>query len=171
MTSDKYCKATVDNVDKMLTDKWKKLPNKWVTPLKSGYRPEEYVSQKLGADGLQAYRELIGALQWAVKIGHVDILLETSMMSTHLALPRLGHLEQVFHIFGYLKERPKRKLALDTNHPVIDEKKFVRHDWMDFYRDATEAIPGDIPPPRGRLMSTHMFVDADLAGNKITSRF
>ena len=125
MSSDKYCKAAVDNVEKMLAEKGKRLPNKCVTPLKSGYRPEEDVSQELGADGLQAYQELIGVLRWAVEIGRVDILLETSMMSTHLALPRLGHLDQVFHIFGYLKERSKKKLALYPNHPVIDEKKFV----------------------------------------------
>ena len=63
MSSDKYCKSVVDNVEKMLNDKGKRLPNKCVTPLKSGYRPEEDVSQELGADGLQAYQELIEALQ------------------------------------------------------------------------------------------------------------
>ena len=36
----------------------------------------------------------------------------TSMMSTHLAMPRRGHLEQVHHIFGYLKEQPKRSYSL-----------------------------------------------------------
>ena len=46
-------------------------------------------------------------LRWAVKLGCVDVLLETAMTSTHLALPRIGHLEQVYHIFGYLKGASK----------------------------------------------------------------
>ena len=38
----------------------------------------------------------------------------------------------------------------------------------DFDRDAKEAIPGDMPPPRGNAATTHCFVDADLAGNTVT---
>ncbi len=55
-------------------------------------------------------------------------------------------------------------------HPEISEKMFQKHDWFDFYRDAKEAIPGDMPPPRGNAASTSMFVDADLAGDKKTRR-
>ena len=47
---------------------------------------------------------------------------------------------------------------------------FQKYDWQDFYRDATDAIPGDIPEPRGNSMSTHCFVDSDLAGNTVTIR-
>ena len=87
------------------------------TPLKSGYRPELDASPELKQDGLQRYQELIGRLCWAVELGRVDILLETALMSTHLALPRRGHLEQLYHIFGYLKAHPKRNLFFDPQHP------------------------------------------------------
>ena len=50
-------------------------------------------TSELKADGLQYYQELIGVLRWAVEIGRLDILLEVSLMSAHLALPRQGHLE------------------------------------------------------------------------------
>ena len=49
----------------------------------------------MDADGLQLFQELIGILRWAVEIGRVDILLEVSLLSSHLALPRVGHLQQV----------------------------------------------------------------------------
>ena len=39
----------------------------------------------LKADGLQFYQELIGSLCWAVDIIRVDILLETAILSNHLA--------------------------------------------------------------------------------------
>ena len=62
------------------------------------------VTSELKDDGIQYFQELIGVLGWACKIGRVDILLETFLLSTHLASPRIGHLEQVFHISGYLKD-------------------------------------------------------------------
>ena len=58
-------------------------------------------------DGLQFYQGLIGYLRWAIDIIRVDILLETAILSKHLALPREGHLEHVLHIVGYLKRHKK----------------------------------------------------------------
>ena len=91
-------------------------------------------------------------------------------MSTHLAMPRRGHLEQVHHIFGYLKEQPKRKLFFDLQHSELDERSFTTYDWYDFYRDAKEPVPGDMPAPRGQTFSTHCFVDSDHAAHTLNRR-
>ena len=107
-------------------------------------------------------------LHWAVELGRVDILLETALMSTHLALPQRGHLEQLYHIFGHLKAHPKCNLLFDLQHPKVDERAFKEYHWNDFYQDAKERLPSDMPPPRGRLVSTHCFVDSDHAGDKVT---
>ena len=105
-----------------------------------------------------------------MEIGRIEMFLETSLMSEHLAMPIIGHLEQVIHIFGYLKQNSKKKIAFDPEHPQIDERRFYKYDWYYFYRDAKEAIPGDMPKPRGNSMSTHCFVDANYAGNMVTRR-
>ena len=97
-------------------------------------------------------------------------MLETSLLSTHLASPSIGHLEQVFHTFGYLKDSSKRKLVFDPGHPNIYINQFHRFDWQDFYKGVKEAIPPNIPKPRGNFVSTHSFVDANHAGNKVTRR-
>jgi hypothetical protein len=34
------------------------------------------------------------------------------MMSLHLALPREGHLKELYHIFAYLKARPNAETCL-----------------------------------------------------------
>ena len=170
MSSEKYCKAAVTNVEERLARAGKRLPSKCRTPMTSSYAPEMEVSAELKADGVQYYQELIGVLRWACEIGRVDILLEVSLLSTYLASPRIGHLEQVFHIFGYLKEHPKRKLGFDPQHPKIDTGRFHKFDWEDFYKGAEEAIPENMPKPRGHAMSTHCFVDANHAGNKVTRR-
>ena len=170
MLSQKYVKAAIDNVEEVLGRTNQRLPTKCGTPLKSRHWPELDTSQELKHDGLQRYQELIGMLCWAVELGRVDILLETALMSTHLALPRWGHLEQLYHIFGYLKANPKRNLFFDPQHPKVDERAFKEYDWYNFYRDAKERLPSDMPPPRGRLVSTHCFVDSDHAGDKVTRR-
>jgi hypothetical protein len=170
MSPEQYVKAAVTNVEEDLANQNRRLPPKCVTPFSSGYAPWMEVSPELKADGVQRFQELIGQLRWAVEIGRVDILLETSLLSSYLAMPRVGHLEQAFHIFGYLKTHPKRKLAFNPAHPDIKEDRFQRCDWTEFYRDAEEAIPGNMPTPRGNLMTTHCFVDANHAGDTETRR-
>ena len=103
-------------------------------------------------------------------MGRVDILLETSLMSAHLALPCIRYLEQVIHMFGYLKLHPKRKIAFDAAHPSIYERRFKKYNWYDFYSGAKEAIPLVCPEPLGRSIYTHCFVDSDVAGNLISGR-
>ena len=170
MSAEKYVLASVQKVEETLAKKGLRLPTKCYTPLPVDYRPELDTSAELKSDGVQYYQELIGVLRWAVEIGRLDILLETSLLSTFLASPRCGHLQQAYRMFGYLKLYPKRKLAFDPQHPTISERMFMRHDWADFYRGAEETIPGDMPPPRGNMMSTHCFVDASHGSDRATRR-
>ena len=165
MSSDKYCAAMIDNVEDVLQRKGLKLPSRCVTPLRSGYKPELDCTGELKADGLQWYQEMIGSLRWAVEIGRVDILLEVSVMSKYLAMPREGHLEQVLHIMGYVKCHKKLRLMFDSSEPGIDERWFTTYDWQDFYRDAKEAIPPNMPEARGHAVTVTCFVDANHAGD------
>ena len=166
MSADTYCAAMVQNVELILQKKGLRLPSKCFTPLKSGYRPELDCTNELKADGGHWYQEIIGSLRWAVEIGRVDILLETSLMSTYLALPREGHLEQTLHIVGYLKQHKKMRLMFDCSRPLVDERWFKDYDWFDFYREAKEAIPPNMPEPRGNMVNIFVFVDANFAGNQ-----
>ena len=95
---------------------------------------------------------------------------EVSLLSAYLTNPREGHLEAAIPIFGYLKHNYKKKLAFDSEHPRINEKRLNRYDWYDFYRDAKEAIPTNAPQPSGNAVSTHCFVDASLGNNRLTRR-
>lgn len=170
MTSEQYIKAAIANVESKLRQSNQRLPSRCTTPIQSNYRPELDVTAELNITGIRYYQELIGVLRWAIELGRIDIAMEVSMLSTHLALPREGHLQQVHHMFGYLKAKPKKTLAFDPTHPDIDEGRFQKCDWHDFYRGAAESIPGDAPEPRGNVVSTHCFVDADHAGNRVTRR-
>ena len=86
-------------------------------------------------------------------------------MFKHLALPCEGHLEQVLHIVGYLKRHKKLRLFFDSGYSTTNEKLFKKYDWFDFYGDAEEAIPTNMPEARGRGVFFTFFVDANHGGN------
>ena len=153
MSSEKYVRSAVINVEERLSKSECRLPSKCDTPMATTYNPDEDVSKELNADRLQAYQEMIGILRWAVHIGRIDILLEVSLLSLHLALPRVGHLQAVYRVFGYLKQLPKLRLLFDPQKPLISEDRFRKFDWEDFYSDAQEKIPLNMPRPRGKLVS------------------
>ena len=166
MSSEKYVKAAVDNVDEKLKKTGARL-NPASTPFSNAtYHPADDVTKELDADGVQYYQELIGVIRWAIEIGRIDILLEVSLLSVHLALPRVGHLQQVYHIFGYLKKNVKRSLYFDPTTPKYIGSKYKPYEWQDFYADAKENIPHNMPEPRGKPMRTSCFVDASHAAAK-----
>ena len=72
------------------------------------------------------YQSLIGILRWIVELGRVDITCEVSMMASMMALPRSGHLHQLFHIFVYLKQRHNSEMIFDPTLPNFDESLFPK---------------------------------------------
>ena len=86
----------------------------------TSYLPKLDGSPELDPDDLKFYQELIGVLQWKTELGRVEILHKTSLMSQYQASPRDGHLEQVFHIFSFLKKKPKFTLYMDLYLPRMD---------------------------------------------------
>jgi hypothetical protein len=91
-------------------------------------------------------------------------------MAQYLAAPREGHLNQVYHIFAFLKAHDRSRIVMDASRPRVDESRFHQADWTEFYRDAQEAIPPNAPEPRGNGVIMSCFCDADHAGNKVTRR-
>jgi len=54
---------------------------------------------------------LIGILRWAVELGRIDIYIDVALLSSHMAQPRVGHMQEVLHIFSYLKSHENLKLV------------------------------------------------------------
>ena len=106
-----------------------KLPHKEETLLQTSYRPEIDTTPELSPTDTAYYQYLIGMLRWMVELGRVDICLEVSMISSHLALPREGHLEQVNHIFAHIKKYYNTEMVFDPTVPEINESDFEQKDW------------------------------------------
>ena len=170
MSSEKYVRQAVSDVESELSGIEQCLPTRVTTPLSQGYRPELDQSRELDAKRSQYYQSLIGVLRWICELGRVDILVAVSMLSRFLMSPREGHLQQVFHLFAYLKHHKRSRMVFDDTEPLFDPNAFKTCDWSEFYPDAEEALPPMMPKERGHAVITSCFVDADHAGCKATRR-
>jgi len=144
-----YVKTAVQNIkDVLRNDPFpSKLCNKVDRPLPLTYRPEVDVSPVLEPQLITRFQTTLGVLWWIVELGHIDILTEVSMLSTHNALPREGHLEVVYHIFLYLKSHENSRLVFDPAYPDINDRCFHIGNWTDFYPEAQDELPPHMPEP------------------------
>ena len=170
LASTKYTKRAIADLEVELDAIGKRLPTKVTTPLASGYRPEIDQSVELNPERQNYFQGLIGVLRWICELGRVDILMPVSMLSRYLVAARVGHLDQVFHMFAYLKRYETSTMVFDDTEPEFDERRFKECDWSEYYPDATEAVPSDMPTPRGKSVVMSCFVDADHAGCRVTRR-
>ena len=170
MSSENYTKKVLQEVERELEEAGRSLPKKTVTPLSSGYRPEIDMSEELDPTRQNYFQGLIGILRWLVELGRLDIMVPVSMLSRYLVSARVGHLDQVFHIFAYLKAHNRSTMVFDDTEPIIEGTRFVKRDWEDYYPEAAEMIPPDMPEPRGEPVVITCFTDADHAGCQATRR-
>ena len=172
MSSDKYVTQAIKDVEAELEKVDQCLPNRVSTPMSAGYRPEIDATPELDATRVSYYQGLIGVLRWMCELGRIDILVNVAMLSSFLVSPREGHLNQCFHIFAYLKKHKRSTMVFDDTEPIYDDSRFpaANADWSEFYPEAAEAIPPNMPEPRGKPVSMSCFVDADHAGCRVTRR-
>ena len=127
-----YVQVAVKNVEEYLDNQlgrqWKLLPGAH-TPMRATYWPKLDVSTELSTELAPYYQSLIGVLRWIVELSRVHTCLEVLLLSSHLALPREGHFEQVLQVFSYLRKYHNTELVYDHSDPVIDEDQFQKRDW------------------------------------------
>ena len=58
----------------------------------------------------------------------MDIDVKVLMMSLHLALPRAGHLKEIYHIFAYLKAHSNTEMVFDPTPVALDMNLFEQQD-------------------------------------------
>jgi hypothetical protein len=119
------------------------------------------------------YYSLIGVLCWIVEIGHADIDVEVSMMSSHLALLRVERLKELFHTFAYFKAHHNTEMVFNWMPVKLDQSLFERQDWSFSpcgYEGPTEELPSGMPIPHGPTMTMRVYVDSDHAGDLVNQR-
>jgi len=169
MSSAQYVKEAVKNAEAKAKDAGRQL-YKSSSPMAADYFPELDCTPLLNHDEANYFQSQISVLRWAVELGRLDIYVDVARLSSFLVHPRRGHLDAVFHIYGYLKHHDRSTLVFDDSSIKWTENDFQSYDWTDFYQEASEKIPPNAPEPRGNCVQINAFVDANHAGNKITRR-
>jgi hypothetical protein len=139
--------------------------------MSEGYHPEVDDSPLCTKDDSAEYRSVIGCCIWIIVLGRFDIAYATSAMSRFNMLTREGHLKAVKRILSYLKTFPKGTVIIDTSYPDHSMYPVEDHsNWMEFYPDASEEIPKDVPPEKVPMVRMTDYVDADHAHDLVTRR-
>eukprot|EP00934_Nitzschia_sp_Nitz4_P008127 Nitzschia sp. Nitz4//scaffold260_size33533//228//6137//NITZ4_007876-RA/size33533-snap-gene-0.41-mRNA-1//-1//CDS//3329544674//8117//frame0 len=170
MSSSKYIQEAVRKVEEKLEREGRKLIKKAPTPFPLEYSSELDTSKELEPEEANFYQSQIGILRWMVELGRIDIMTEVSMLASHLAMPREGHMEAALRIFAYLKNKHNARVIFDPSYPVIDDSKFQKCDWRHFYGDVKEPIPLNAPKSRGKEVDLRLFVDSSHADDKVNRR-
>ncbi|NND72996.1 MAG: hypothetical protein HKN43_15585, partial [Rhodothermales bacterium] len=164
----KYIERMIEGYENMFGSK---PAHKYTSPLEKGDHPELDNSPELDMEGVKKYQSMIGALQWAISLGRFDITTAVMTMSSFRVAPRVGHLERVKRIYGYLSKMRHTKIRVVTDMPDWSDVPDNEHDWeRTVYGGVTEVIPDDAPEPLGKEVNTSTYVDANLYHNMVTGR-
>jgi hypothetical protein len=140
------------------------------SPMEQSYHPESDTTDLCTPQEASIYRGLIGSANWMITLGRFDIHYATGALARFSMAPRQGHVTAMHRVFGYLKKYPHGKILVDPTFP--DHSKYVptEHNWSEFYPDAHEELPPDMPTPKGKASRTTCYVDADHAHDVVTRR-
>ena len=169
LSAEKYVAKLMDGYQRMFGN----LPNKYGSPLSEGDSPELDTSDLVDEDGIKLYQSMIGALQWCVSLGRFDILAAVMSLSSFRAAPREGHLARAKHVYGYLRKQNRCGIRFRTGLPDMSGiDPMTEHDWMHavYGEECKEEVPDWLPPPKGKVVRTVTFVDANLMHCKVTGR-
>lgn len=166
-----YLKEALTRVERL----YGKVLRQYRSPMENGDHPEDDSSELLPPEEVQTFQQLLGIAQWLVTIGRFDICFAVSAMSRFNAVPRRGHLERMFRVFGYLKKYRDQWIVIDSRDPLLSEHlEPLNMEWGADYTDADgdnkEELDPSHPTPKGKEIALTFFVDADHGHDHHTRR-
>ena len=120
-------------------------PKEYQSLLEPNDTPELGTSELLDLPGIKTFQSMIGACQWIIQLGRFDIAVHIMSMGSFRTAPRVGHLEHMKRIYGYLMRFKTGTIRIMTGIPDFSDLKYEQHDWSrSAYAGAKELIPDDI---------------------------
>eukprot|EP00957_Ditylum_brightwellii_P021408 1614590-Ditylum_brightwellii.AAC.1 len=106
-----------------------------------------------------------------VERGRIDICLEVYIMSSHLAMPREGHMAEVLRMLAHPRKYHRTELVFDPSDLVVDEIAFEQRDKTSSefrHVQVVELILNNLPKSRGIGFAMRAKVDTYYAGDTVT---
>ena len=168
IASRKYVEKMIANYERIFGEPPKQ---RYTAPIENCDHPELDTSELLDSHGITTYQSLIGALQWAITIGRLDIVTPVMTLSGFRAAPRRGHLDRVKRIYGYLSKFRSAVIRVRTEEPDYSDIPDFEYDCSkSVYGELEEIKPTDAPEPLGQFVTLTHYVDANLMHDVITGR-
>ena len=117
------------------------------SPLDKDDHSELDNSELANDDLITKFMCMIRELQWAVTHGRYDILAHVMSMSRFRLAPKVGHIERMKRIYGYLSRTKHYALRFRTEEPNYLHLPELEYDWTRIYVHVLEEIPKDAPEP------------------------
>ena len=92
-------------------------------------------------------------------------------MSRFRLAPKIGHLERMKRLYGYLVKTIHFAIRYRTKEPDYSNLPKQEYEWTrTVYGNVKEEIPKDIPKPLGKRVITTTFLDANLLHDIVTGK-
>ena len=141
------------------------------SPLQKNDHPELDITMLCYEKQITKYMCMIGQLQWAITLGRYDVLAHVMSMSRFRLACKIGHLERMKRLYGYVTKTKHFTNRYRTKEPDYSHVPKQGHDWSrTVYWNVREEIPKDITKPFGKRATTTTFLDANLLHDIITGK-
>ena len=139
--------------------------------ISSSYFPEPDINPGMDSNNSLTKSPPIGILSWIVELGRVEIMVEPSLMASCMEMLLCGHLERLFRIFSFVRNKHNTEMVLDPSDPEIYQTYFEQEEWYNtVYGDCSEDISPNASKCRGFGLNIQAYVDSDHANDSITRR-
>ena len=162
-------------INKILDSYKKMFPNEnsihAKSPVEKNDHPEVDNSELCNEEQITKYMSMIGQLQWVITLGRCDILAHVISISRFRIAPKIGHLERMKRLYGYLAKEKCYAIRCRTKEPDYSHLPKQEYDWTKtVYEDVKEEIPKVIAEPLGKRVITTTFLDANLLHDIVTGK-
>ena len=118
--------------------------------------PESDLSDFCNQDQIKQYQTIVRQLIWLSGLERFDNAVHVMTMSRFRQQPRIGHLERLKKIIGYLASFPHGSIRFRLHEPEYSNLPQKEYDWQrTVYASSKEEIPHGIPEPKGKHVPPH----------------
>ena len=103
----KYINEVIKNCEKWIQENMAEHKHscRSSNPFPTDDDPDLDTTAELDEEQAAYHQSQIGILHWIVELGRIESATEVSLLASHVALLRKGHLQTLFHMYAYLKKR------------------------------------------------------------------
>jgi hypothetical protein len=101
-------------------------------------------------------------MQWAVSIRRIDVTTAVMTLSGFRTAPRIGHLDRVKRVYGYLTKMKYAIICVRSEEPDYSDLPEQDLDWAYSVENVCEIEDNDAPEALGQYVTLTHYVDANL---------